>query len=162
MSDDGGVAHDSSLEIAWCGPESAAELHDLTQASFAEQAGLVPPILALSESVDAVAAELTARRGVLVREEGRGVAGCRVVLEDDTLHVRRLAVLPTHRRRGIATALMAWLEHEAATAGLAEVRLGVRDDLPDNRRLYERLGYAPVAHHGFWTEMRKPVASRRG
>ena len=63
----------------------------------------------------------------------------------DHLYVGRVAVLPEHRRRGIAAALMAAMDQVARELGLAEVRIGVRASLPDNQRLYERLGFRVVA-----------------
>ena len=57
------------------------------------------------------------------------------------LYVGRVAVLPAHRRRGVATALMTWCERLAQRRGLHEVRLGVRLTLPRNEIFYERLGY---------------------
>ncbi len=57
------------------------------------------------------------------------------------LYVGRVAVLPAYRRRGVATALMAWCERLAARRGLREVRLGVRLTLPRNETFYARLGY---------------------
>ena len=57
------------------------------------------------------------------------------------LYVGRVAVLPAHRGRGVATALMAWCERLAADRGLREVRLGVRLGLARNEALYRRLGY---------------------
>ena len=60
------------------------------------------------------------------------------------LYVGRVAVLPAHRGRGVATALMAWCERLAADRGLREVRLGVRLGLPRNEALYRHLGYRPT------------------
>lgn len=60
------------------------------------------------------------------------------------LYVGRVAVLPAHRGRGVATALMAWCERLALDRGLREVRLGVRLGLTRNETLYRRLGYRPT------------------
>ena len=60
------------------------------------------------------------------------------------LYVGRVAVLPAHRGRGVATALMAWCERLAVERGLSEVRLGVRLGLARNEALYRRLGYRPT------------------
>ncbi len=50
-------------------------------------------------------------------------------------------VVPDHRRRGVATALGAAAEGEAAARGHARISLshGIANDAA--RRLYERLGY---------------------
>jgi GNAT superfamily N-acetyltransferase len=57
------------------------------------------------------------------------------------LHVGRVAVVPAWRGRGVATALMGWLEEFAASRGLSEIRLAVRLTLPRNEAFYRRLGY---------------------
>jgi ribosomal protein S18 acetylase RimI-like enzyme len=55
-----------------------------------------------------------------------------------------LAVLEAYRGRGIGSALIAAAEAWARDLGLDELRLEVADENADARRLYERLGYAPV------------------
>jgi len=50
-------------------------------------------------------------------------------------------VVPAHRRRGIATALTAAAEREAAAQGHARISLGHSIANDAARRLYERLGY---------------------
>ena len=56
---------------------------------------------------------------------------------------------------------MAWAHDYAQAQGFAEVRVGVRRQLPGNLRFYQRLGYTVVAEHyhpGYraatWDEMR--------
>jgi len=51
------------------------------------------------------------------------------------------AVLPAHRGKGVAGALMTAIGASASAHSVAEVRVGVRGSLPANRRLYEKLGY---------------------
>jgi len=142
------------LAIAWCGPEATDTVHRLTQAAFASQALLDPPSGAVLESVDVVREHLTAGRGILATARGEAVAAARVVLHEDYLHLRRLAVHPDCQRRGIGRAIMLWLQCQAPELGRHEIRLGVRHDLPGNRALYAALGYLPLAEHGYWTEMR--------
>lgn len=42
---------------------------------------------------------------------------------------------------------MEWAHALARREGLAEVRVGVRRELPQNRGFYERLGYRVIAAH---------------
>lgn len=56
-------------------------------------------------------------------------------------HLDLLAVRPGHRRRGVGTALLRWLEESALTAGVAIVRLEVRESNDAALRFYGRLGY---------------------
>jgi GNAT superfamily N-acetyltransferase len=62
--------------------------------------------------------------------------------------VRDLSVAEPFRRRGVATAIMAFLEQEARIAGYARIGLSVSLDEAHApaRSLYERLGY--VHAHG--------------
>jgi GNAT superfamily N-acetyltransferase len=58
--------------------------------------------------------------------------------------VRDVSVVPTHRRRGIARAIMAHLEEAARGAGMRRVGLSVAqdDEAAPARALYAALGYA--------------------
>jgi ribosomal protein S18 acetylase RimI-like enzyme len=78
--------------------------------------------------------------------------------------VRRVAVDPAWQRQGVGTALMRWAHDHARTAGLPEVRIGVRLQLPGNLRFYQRLGYQVLGEHrhpGYdrvtWVEMGRAV-----
>lgn len=55
--------------------------------------------------------------------------------------IHRLAVLPGHRRRGLAAALVAELETRFAERGLPRVNLLVMPDNEDGLRFWTRLGY---------------------
>ena len=56
--------------------------------------------------------------------------------------LKNLQVAATHRRHGIGSAIVAAAEAEAA--GFTRIWIGVSEDNPDARRLYERLGYTPT------------------
>lgn len=60
----------------------------------------------------------------------------------DELHINNLAVLPAHRRTGIATALLARLLDEGQRDGVSRVFLEVRESNDAARQLYERAGFA--------------------
>jgi GNAT superfamily N-acetyltransferase len=57
------------------------------------------------------------------------------------------AVLPAHRGRGIGTALLRALEHEAREQGIKRLSLSVERDNPA-AALYERLGFRPLGCEG--------------
>ena len=61
------------------------------------------------------------------------------------MYVGRVSVLPTHRRRGVASLLMRFCEAVARNAGKARVRIAVRDSLPSNVGLYQALGFELVS-----------------
>ena len=65
--------------------------------------------------------------------------------KDDEAHLVLLAVDPGCRRAGVATALVAWLERCALTAGIGTVYLEARCRNVEARALYRKLGYHEVA-----------------
>ena len=60
---------------------------------------------------------------------------------DDDAHLLLLAVQPAQQRRGIGTALVAWLEKVAMTAGAERICLEARITNAAARAFYGRLGY---------------------
>jgi tRNA threonylcarbamoyladenosine biosynthesis protein TsaE len=151
------------LHISWCGPEAAQVVLALTRAAFAGQETLEPPSSATRETLETVEADLAAGRGVLAELDGKPVAAARVLVFDDHLHLRRLAVHPGFRRVGLASSVICWLHDKASQLGKDHMSLGVRKALPSNRSLYEKLGYYQVKDHGFWVELRfdlRPPARR--
>ena len=60
---------------------------------------------------------------------------------DDVAHLNLLAVDPAYRRRGIARALVQWLEESALTAGTFIIGLELRAGNEPARALYRALGY---------------------
>jgi ribosomal-protein-alanine N-acetyltransferase len=60
---------------------------------------------------------------------------------EDVAHLNLLAVDPAHRRRGIARALVRWLEETALTAGTFIIGLELRAGNEAARNLYRALGY---------------------
>jgi GNAT superfamily N-acetyltransferase len=60
------------------------------------------------------------------------------------LTVGALAVDPTMRRKGVGTRLMEAVFDWARERGFRSMSLEVVDTNPDARRLYERLGFAPI------------------
>lgn len=154
------------LSIGLVGPEAAAEVHRLTQRAFGGYTWLTPPSGAIDETEDDVRRDLQQHGGALARLDGQAVGCLRLVLEPRVLRVRRVAVDPTRQGAGIGRALMRFAERHAAERGFDEVRLGVRGQLPENRRFYEGLGYRVVREVPFpgtrdvhWLEMARAVSS---
>lgn len=119
--------------------------------AFSEYAEtLHPPSGALSETAADVR-EIMVRGGAVLAWDGPlSVGSARFEPGGDFLYVGRVSVLPQHRRRGIARAMMRFIEAEALAAGLQRIELGVRMTLPSNLALYERLGYETIEirpHH---------------
>ncbi len=60
-------------------------------------------------------------------------------------HVLTIEVLPSFRRRGIATLLMLEIESRFRKSGAADSKLEVREENVAARGLYRKLGYVEVA-----------------
>lgn len=72
----------------------------------------------------------------------QGWAGMRIV--DTEAEVLTVGVIPTARKRGIGSALLAGLLDEARRREVAEVFLDVRIDNDDAQRIYRREGFVDV------------------
>jgi GNAT superfamily N-acetyltransferase len=113
---------------------------------------LDPPSGAHDETADLVREKLEYARAVLALA-GAIPIGC-VFYEtpEEYAYFSRLAVLPAYRRRGLARALIEYVEGRARALGRRRVRLGVRLALPRQRTYYERLGYRAIyalTHAGY-------------
>jgi ribosomal protein S18 acetylase RimI-like enzyme len=132
-------------QIVLAGVEDAPLVHRLMWEAFAEYDGtLEPPTGALMETVADVVAAIAAGGAVLAWDGEAAVGSARFQPEVDHLYVGRVAVLPAYRGRGLARAMMAFLEEHGRALGLPAVQVGVRRNLPGNIALYERLGYRIV------------------
>jgi ribosomal protein S18 acetylase RimI-like enzyme len=84
---------------------------------------------------------------LLAEDDGEAVGFVFCILGDrgrKTAHVTDIYVRPGARQRGVGRALLAELVEPAREAGLGHVSLEVLVQNTDARRLYERLGFAPV------------------
>jgi len=82
---------------------------------------------------------------VLVARAGEKIAGFAIMyvgLEEARLNL--LAVSPEHRRKGIARAMVQWLEESALVAGVSVVYLEVRAGAGGAQQFYRQLGYRQV------------------
>ncbi len=70
----------------------------------------------------------------------------------DELHINNLAVLPEHRRQGVASALLVRVLAEAERLGARRATLEVRRSNTAARALYERFGFAVTGvRQGYYT-----------
>lgn len=65
---------------------------------------------------------------------------------EDEAHLLLLAVHPAAARRGVGSALLAWLEKSATTAGLGQIYLEARASNTAARAFYRRARYAEIQH----------------
>jgi ribosomal protein S18 acetylase RimI-like enzyme len=117
-----------------------------------------------AESLDEVVTAMSEGGAVLAFDDARAIGSARFSFETNALYVGRVAVLPTHRRRGVASAMMRFLEDVAGNQQRHAIHIAVRESLPSNVQLYQSLGYEvvsidphPRGADRVWT-MRKVVA----
>jgi ribosomal-protein-alanine N-acetyltransferase len=121
--------------------ESLASAKDLDDVLAIEEASFTNPW-----TRDMYLAELE-NEGVsycyLARNADRQVVGfCSFWRVVDELHINNLAVLPQHRRAGVATALLGYVFREGARLGAVRATLEVRRSNDSARLLYERFGFS--------------------
>lgn len=90
----------------------------------------------------------------VVARLGRHPVGCGGLRRHDerSAELKRIYVRPTHRRRGLASALLAELEARAHSAGYRRLVLETGAVQPEAIALYERHGYTPVAGFGHYAD----------
>jgi len=126
--------------------DEAPLVRRIMQAAFAEYQGTLPVDSgAHTETVDDVLAVMRRGGAVLAHDDAEPVGSARYTLEAEAVYVGRVAVLPSHRRRGVASAMMLFLEDIARQEQRPRIRIGVRDSLPSNVGLYQALGYVLVS-----------------
>jgi ribosomal protein S18 acetylase RimI-like enzyme len=137
------------------------------RSAFAEYAGKLPVESgALSETLSDVIDAMAQGGAALAFIGDTPVGSARYLLEDEDVYVGRVAVLPAYRRRGVASALMHFMEDVARSLEKRAIRIGVRDSIPSNIALYQALGYQTVSIDPHprgadrsWT-MRLPLSDR--
>ena len=79
---------------------------------------------------------------VVVCHEAGGLSGFGIMhYGDEEAHLLLLAVQPARRRRGVATALLTWLEQCARAAGVGSIWLEMRSANSGAGAFYRSLGY---------------------
>jgi ribosomal protein S18 acetylase RimI-like enzyme len=141
-----------TITIRTIGVEQAGAVHRLMQLAFEEYRGrLVPPSGGLTETIDDVRTAIRHGGAFLAFAGEVTVGSARYRLFPDHAYAETVAVLPTHRGRGVAVALMAAFEEAVQALGVPEARVGVRASLPANLRFYENLGYRALASRPYPT-----------
>ena len=82
--------------------------------------------------------------------EAIGFCSCWLVL--DEVHINNLAVLPEHRRSGVASALIEHVLKEGEGRGARRATLEVRRSNEPARKLYEKFGFTVTGvRRGYYT-----------
>nr|WP_253942694.1 GNAT family N-acetyltransferase [Nocardioides sp. zg-1230] len=113
--------------------------------AHAQLASVARALRSVRAAAPDVPATLDEGPGSITVTLGSGAATGRGVLSGDWLLVESLAVEPDHRRRGLATAVLAEVLDWGASLGATTALLHVETDNAGAIALYERHGF--VTHH---------------
>jgi ribosomal protein S18 acetylase RimI-like enzyme len=149
---------DTVVRLTTANADHAPLVRQIMLDAFAEFRGtLEPPSSALDETLDDTRRAIDAGGAALAWLGDQAVGSVRYLPRPGYLYVGRLAVLPAHRGRGIAAALMNAMEEQARALGLPEIRVEVRLSLPGNVALFRRLGFQTISEQphprgpAYWT-----------
>lgn len=136
------------------GAGDAGLAYGLIQSAFgAVTAPIDPPLGALREQAETLAAKIAAGETLLIAEIAGDPVGCLFCdVQGSALYAGRLAVRADAQGRGVARALLAAAENRAREAGVAKLQLKARVAMPQNVALFARLGFAVVGegrHDGY-------------
>lgn len=124
--------------------DSAHAIHAVTQAAYMEYEETTPSTALLETPQEVEDSMRTDGVRVAVgqlRESGTAVGCVRFRIAKESLEFFRLAVVPEARGRGIADALLRWLEVAAEHEGVTSLTCSVRMGVARNVQLYLRRGY---------------------
>ena len=113
--------------------------------AHAQLASVAQALRSVRASAPGLPAEWDESSGRLTVTLGSGAATGRAVLHDDWLLVEGLEVTPSHRRRGLASGVLAELLDWGASLGARTAMLHVEVANSGAIALYERLGF--ITHH---------------
>ena len=122
-----------------------AEIFDQYRVHYGEASDVTRSACWLDENLS------TSRLRVFVAEDGRRLIGFAITIELPASlrltrfwQIRDLFVLPTHRRLGVAQALLACVRDAAIASGAHRLVVQTEEDNDPALRLYTERGYAPI------------------
>ena len=115
--------------------EALAACIDAAYAQYASRITALPPL-------SANCAEGIATCQVWLAEFDGTIVGALILMpEAGFMRLANVAVLPTHAGKGLGRALLSLAKKEAVGQGYREIRLNTHARMPENIRLYTRLGW---------------------
>jgi len=85
------------------------------------------------------------RKYLVAHENGKIVGYAGIALAGDVADIHNIAVIPSHRKRGIASHLLDELEAWALDKGVAALMLEIREGNKEAQPLYEKRGYNVIS-----------------
>ena len=133
-----------TIEITPATPDEIPLVYQIMQTAFAEYIGVLsPPSSVEYETLEDARRTIAEGGAVLARLDGKAVGSARYAFHDEghTCYIGRVSVLPEARGKGIASAMVTYIEGIAHERGSESMEIVVRMILETNVHLYERLGY---------------------
>jgi len=128
-------------------------LEALLRAAYAPMAGRIDPPSFLTTMTLADIAQKAAKEDLfLARDAGRVVACGFGAPQGDCYEIGKVAVAESHRRRGLARAMIEAAASRGRAQGLRVLQLFARIELVENHATYRALGFdiaGPFTHPGF-------------
>ncbi|WP_159500639.1 GNAT family N-acetyltransferase [Microbacterium sp. 18062] len=134
----------SDVRIRPIGPDDAGEVLTLQRAAFVQEAQVYgsADMPALTQTLEAVVAELAENDGCVAHIGARMVGAVRARHDGALLLIGRIAIAPDVQGEGVGSALLAAVEQRGRGLGCTEAELFTGSLSEANLRLYEREGYA--------------------
>lgn len=85
---------------------------------------------------------------VVYQDEQPIACGAWKQIDDETAEIKRIYVLPQHRRKGCASAIVTAMEQDAAKTGRHRFILETARTTADSASLYLSLGYEEIDYYG--------------
>jgi putative acetyltransferase len=100
---------------------------------------------------------------VIVAYENNEAVACGAFkqFDDASAEIKRMYVLPTHRNKGIAAAVLQQLEQWAKEEGYTSAVLETGMKQPEAIRLYEKNGYSRISNYGQYAGVENSVCMKK-
>jgi GNAT superfamily N-acetyltransferase len=131
------------MEIKIAEESDVPVVYRLMLEAFEEYRSLDVPSSAINESLEPlqIAIKSNSEKALLCSINGDPLGSCRFTMKEDTLYFSRVSVTPSARGKGIAKAMLLWLEKYASDNFKGKMACRVRVSLPKNISLYKSMGY---------------------
>lgn len=120
--------------------EDIQSVHQIMLDAFHEYSNHDIPSSAMNETAAAILEEILkgTEHALLCLSDEKPSGSVRFIMEKDALYFKRLSVIPEARGKGLAKAMIQWLEQYARDHGKEKIYCRVRMDTPENIAYYER------------------------
>jgi ribosomal protein S18 acetylase RimI-like enzyme len=118
-------------------------VHQIMLEAFAEYNSYDIPSSAMNEPVSSIKQFIQngSEHAILCFFDGKPLGSVRFKMDENSLYFFRLSVTPEARGKGIAKAMIKWLEEYAQEKGNDKVFCRVRKDTPQNVQFYGSCGF---------------------